>query len=165
MLPVWNQRSEIVAGLTNPAFCGRIIHAFVKGYNIKGNKGCPFSLCYFILPMILNPKIRSTIPKMSTTTLHTWFEKASEVKIGLADKINDCLAITKECIMFAMANDVLIIDKLGTIHARNGVKLSFKSDEDKTEVEECFKKAEVLGKMFSGSGNEFTIYSIIGVKP
>jgi hypothetical protein len=45
------------------------------------------------------------------------------------------------------------------------MQATFQTEEDDTEVVDCFKKAHSLGKTLAKSGNVFTIYSIIGVKP
>jgi hypothetical protein len=64
--------------------------------------------------------------------------------------------------MFAIAHNSLSIDENGNINvtARRG---KLKSEDE--EIKSCLKKAEVMGKVLSKSGNPLTIYSILGIKP
>jgi hypothetical protein len=64
--------------------------------------------------------------------------------------------------MFAIAHNSISIDENGNIDvkARKG---KLKTDDE--EITSCLKKAEVMGKVFSKSGNPLTIYSILGIKP
>jgi len=50
----WIERTNEVAYLLNPAFCGRILYASVKEYENKANQPMPFALIYLILPLVLH---------------------------------------------------------------------------------------------------------------
>lgn len=163
MLPNWNERPQIVANLTNPAFCGKIIHAFIKGYN-SGSCLFPYPLSFFILPLILQRKTRELIPTHSRKSLHTWFEEHPNVKIDLISRIKSLKPFTKESIIFLLAHNKIEISSDGLISCKL-LKNTFPIEEEVEEVLECFKKAEILGKIFSKSGTQMTIYSLIGVKP
>ncbi len=162
MLPNWGNRAEITAHLINPAFCSELIRICVSAYKKESNYNFPYSLSVLILPLILNSRIRERLPKTKSNTIHKWINENEDLKIGLADNIKSFVPFTKESIMFAIAHDTLSIDENGDIEIkpRKG-----KLKQDNEEIKSCVKKAEVMGKIFSKSGNPLTIYSILGIKP
>jgi len=162
-LPNWGERPQILANLTNPAFCGKVIHAFIKGYNVGGTH-LPFALSFFILPLILHQKTRELIPSQPKKTLHTWLEENPQIKIELVKRIKNFNPFTRESLIFLLVHNAIEISNDGFITCQ---KLSdtFPIENDADETLTCFKKAEVFGKIFSKSGSLPTIYSLIGVKP
>lgn len=165
MLPNWIERPRIVASLMNPAFCGKLIHSFVKGYNNQRTRKCSFALAFFALPLILHEDTRNTIPlSRFRKTLHAWLDENPQIKVGLAGRIINNVIFTREAIMLLVSVGSLVIDNSGNLEERK-IGNNLTSDFDLTEVTECFTKAESLGKCFSRSGSDQTIFSIIGVKP
>ena len=162
MLPNWENRPEITAHLINPAFCGEIIRECVSGYKEESRNNFPFALSVLILPLILNNVIRIRLPKNKSNTIHGWINENEDLKIGLANSITSFIPFTRETVMFAIAHDSLSIDESGNIDVKPRRK-KFKTEDD--EIKSCLKKAEVIGKVFSKSGNPLTIYSILGIKP
>lgn len=162
MLPAWENRPEITAHLINPAFCSELLRSCVTAYKAEANVNFPFALSVFILPLILNNKIRERLPKSKANTIHGWINKNEDLKIGLAGSISSFIPFTKEAIMFGVANDSLSIDEEGNIDTRKGHK-KYKSDDE--EINSCLKKSELIGKVLAKSGTPLTIYSILGIKP
>lgn len=161
-LPKWEDRPEITAHLINPAFCGEIMRVCATAYKEESKNNFPFALSVLVLPLILNSGIRGRLPKNKSNTIHGWINDNEELKVGLANSITSFIPFTRETIMFAIAHNSLSIDENGNIDVkpRRG---KFKSEDE--EINSCLKKAEVIGKVFSKSGNPLTIYSILGIKP
>lgn len=162
MLPKWQNRPEVTANLLNPAFCGKIIAECITAYKKESGGNYPFALSIFILPLILNGRIRERLPKTKSKTLHSWLIENEDLKVGLKDQISSLLPFTKETIMFAIAHDILSIDESGNIEPKGKQK---KLETDNDEIKMCLSKAITLGKVMSKSGTVFTIYSMFGVKP
>jgi hypothetical protein len=162
MLPNWEDRPEITAHLINPAFCTEIMRECVSAYVAESNGKFPFALSVLVLPLILNSRIRERLPKSKSNTIHGWIIENEDLKIGLAPNIASFIPFTRETVMFAIAHNSLSIDENGNINvtARRG---KLKSEDE--EIKSCLKKAEVMGKVLSKSGNPLTIYSILGIKP
>lgn len=162
MLPNWEERPEITANLVNPAFCSEIMRVCATAYKEESKSNFPFALSVLVLPLILNNAIRMRLPKNKSNTVHGWINENEDLKIGLANSISSFIPFTRETVMFAIAHNSLSIDKNGSIDIkpRRG---KFKTDNE--EINSCLKKAEVIGKVFSKSGNPLTIYSILGIKP
>ncbi len=162
MLPNWRDRPEITAYLINPAFCSEIMRACVLAYKSESNTNFPFALSILVLPLILNSRIRERLPKTKSSTIHNWINSNEDLKIGLSETITNFIPFIRETIMFAILYDSLSIDNNGDIYIKPRKK-KFKSED--AEINSCIKKAELIGKIFSKSGDLLTIYSILGIKP
>jgi hypothetical protein len=162
MLPNWENRPEITAHLINPAFCGEIMRVCASAYKEESKNNFPFALCVLVLPLILNSRIRDRLPKNKSNTIHGWINENEDLKIGLANSIASFIPFTRETVIFAIVHNSLSIDENGNIETKPRRK-KFKTEDE--EINSCLKKAEVIGKVFSKSGNPLTIYSILGIKP
>jgi hypothetical protein len=158
----WTDRPEITAHLINPAFCGEIMRLCVSAYKEESKNNFPFALSVLILPLILKGAIRERLPINKSNTIHGWINENEDLRIGLASSITSFIPFTREAVMFCIAHNCLSIDENGNIDAKPR-KAKFKT-EDK-EINSCLKKAIVMGKVLSRSGNPLTIYSILGIKP
>lgn len=162
MLPNWENRPEITAHLINPAFCSEIMRVCVSAYKGESKSNFPFALSVLVLPLILNNGIRERLPKNKSNTIHGWINENEDLKIGLANNITSFIPFTRETVMFAIAHNSLSIDESGNIDVKPR-REKFKTEDE--EIKSCLKKAEIIGKIFSKSGNPLTIYSILGIKP
>ncbi len=162
MLPNWQDRPEVTANLLNPAFCAKVIAECIGAFKKETNANFPFALSIFILPLIVNGKIRERLPKTKSKTLHSWLIENEDFKIGLKEQITALLPFTRETIMFAITHNSLSIDENGNIEPKGKQK---KFEPDNEELKLCLAKALTLGKVLSKSGTVITIYSMFGVKP
>ena len=162
MLPNWENRPEITAHLINPAFCSEIMRVCASAYKEESKNNFPFALSVLVLPLILNNGIRGRLPKNKSNTIHGWINENEDLKIHLASNITSFIPFTRETVMFAIAHNSLSIDENGNIDI-SPRKKKFKTEDE--EINSCLKKAEVIGKILSKSGNPLTIYSILGIKP
>lgn len=162
MLPNWKNRPEITAHLINPAFCSEIIRVCASAFKEESTKNFPFALSVLVLPLILNSRVRERLPKTKSNTIHSWINENEDLKIGLANNITSFIPFTRETIMFAIAHNSFSIDENGNIDIKPRRRKLKSGDE---EINSCLKKATVIGKVLSKSGNPLTIYSILGIKP
>lgn len=162
MLPNWENRPDVTANLINPAFCGEIMRVCASAYKEESKSNFPFALSVLVLPLILNSRIRNRLPKNKSNSIHGWINENEDLKIGLASDIASFIPFTRETVMFAIAHNSLSIDENGNIDIkpRRG---KFKTGDE--EINNCLKKSQVIGKVFSKSGSPLTIYSILGIKP
>jgi hypothetical protein len=162
MLLNWEDRPEITAHLINPAFCSEILRECVSSFREESNYNFPYVLSILVLPLILNSKIRERLPKNKSNTIHGWINSNEDLKINLANSITSFVPFTREAIMFGIVYNSLSIDETGSIEA---VSRRGKIRTDDEEIINCLKKAGIIGKILSKSGNPLTIYSILGIKP
>jgi hypothetical protein len=161
----WEDRSVISANLLNPAFCGEVIRSAVTGFN-ENDKGLamPFVLAFLILPIVLHKRTRQKMPTRSSTYFHSWVEENEPVFIGFADRARQMLPFTREAISFLMIQKALTIDDEGLMFASNYRRATPKG-ENTDEINEIYKKAELLGKWLRLTGNPQTIFMFLKIRP
>lgn len=163
MIPEWKDRPVVVANLLNPAFCGEVLRVAIKAYQKETNQGLPFALTFLFLPLLLHKDTRDRFPKTVTTKFYQWLEENAVVKIFIGTRIKNLAPYTREAIQFLIYYEAININnqaELELIPYRK-TKIIYKDD----EIEDIYKKAEMLGKWFGRTGNIKTIYSLMGIRP
>jgi Family of unknown function (DUF6521) len=161
----WEKRSVITANLLNPAFCGEVVRRTVISFN-ENEKGLamPFTLLFLILPIVLHKRTREKMPLRSTTYFHSWVEENEPVFIGFADRARQMMPFTREAISFLMLHGALTVDEEGNAYAARYKKITPKG-ENTAEINEIYKKAELLGKWLRLTGNTQTIFMFLKIRP
>ena len=157
----WEFRTEEIANLLNPAFCCLLVQDVVVAYSKENENSIPFSLIYFILPIVLHKETRESLPVKKTTSMHSWISNKQHLKIGFSERIINLKTITNEAIFFGCQNNVLTFDDNGIASKKQIKKSSWKKE---TETYQCRKKATFLGKWFA-LNDETSIYLSWGVIP
>jgi hypothetical protein len=159
----WSERSDELASLFNPAFCGTLLFQAVRNYSKEAGSGMPFSLSSLVLPFVLNCRLRSALPQTIRTPFEVWSRREGQVRIGLADRVRALLPITKESIVFLGQRHLLTVTD-GALSARprapKGLGTFEVLDE---EITECFTKARVLGIMMARAGDEASVLMALGL--
>lgn len=160
----WNQRPFIVANLFNPAFCALLLFDSVEQYSKKNNDlGMPYSLLYFILPIVLHKNTRDSLPKSTIKILHLWIQANPYIRIGFAQRAREFVPFTKEALIFGTSNGLFTINNGNIIPGRIEEK-SIHWDND-SEVAQCRKIAQFLGRWFSQTEDLSMIFIMFGVQP
>lgn len=162
-MQTWEHRPIVVANLLNPAFCGAIIANCAKAYMKESKRPFPYVLAFLVLPIILHKNTRKCLPKTSRKSLHEWIQENPSLKIGFADRCNQMNPFTREALMFLINQKVIQFDREGSMTIVSFCTGAMKNHDE--EIEECFSKAELVGKLFAKSGSSQTVYSFWGVKP
>lgn len=163
-MQIWEERPITTANLLNPAFCGELIRRCADSYYEETNKPVPYVLLFLMLPIILHKTTRDSLPKTSRKSLHEWLEKNQFVKIGFVDRCQQMVPFVKEALMFLLQNNAIEFDEKGNISV---LKFQMKkiNEMHATEINECYNKSKLIGKLLAKSGKPETIYSLFGVKP
>lgn len=161
MLPNWEDRPTNVANLLNPAFCGEVIRRCITEYQKINSVGLPFQLAFLVFPIILNKQIRESLPKTSGKNFVAWIEENQIIKKDLPNIIKNIVPYSQESIMFLMMYEIIRINEKGNFE----VMTKSKTINDENEVTECYKKAELLGKLFAKAGTSQFIFINLGIKP
>jgi hypothetical protein len=161
MLPNWEERPITVATLLNPAFCGEVLRRSIAEYQKINKDGLPFQLVFLILPIILNKMIRESLPKTSGKNFITWLEENQVLKKDLPNSIRNIVPYTKESVMFLMMYGLIKINDTGNIESQ----IKNKDITEDSEATECYKKAELLGKLLAKAGTVQFIFVNLGIKP
>lgn len=161
----WQERSMITANLLNPAFCGEVIRRAVVSFNDNEKETkFPFILTFLILPIVLHKRTRQKMPMRSSTYFHSWVEENEALFIGFADRARQMLPYTKEAISFLMIQNAISLDEQGTIEVSSYRKATPRGEKVE-EINEIYKKAELLGKWLRLTGNTQTIFMFLKIRP
>ena len=164
MIPKWEDRPVVVANLLNPAFCGEVLRIGIKAYTKETNQGLPFSLTFLFLPILLHKETRERFPKSVSTKFYEWLEENAMVKIFIGTRIKNLVPYTRESIQFLIYYEAISINNKAELELISYRKKAIQY-KNSNEIEDIYKKAEMLGKWLGRTGNIKTIYSLIGIKP
>ena len=159
----WNMRSQEVAFLLNPAFCGRVLYSTIKVYKEKKNKAFPFPLIYLVLPLVLHKETRIHIN--SKTKLQLWVQRYPQFLIDFPRRAKKLVQITNEAVEFLLQTEKIQLTKSGELEISQTSKILSKTKFVDDEISECLKKAEHVARWFAEAGKVETIYIELGVRP
>lgn len=155
LMGVWEKRAPEIAYLYNPAFCGKILHCAIKGYQNK-KTSMPYPLIFFVLPLIFKPQIFEDIA-YTRKSFSSWFQNKPELLNDFAERIIDFKQITKEGLLF--------LSKLGLVKIINGelliIETSNKTSEN--ELKKYFEKSEKIGNFLALCGDTYNVFITMGV--
>jgi hypothetical protein len=160
----WEQRPSEVARLINPAFCSILMRDAIGEYSRARSEGMPYSLCCFVLPIVLHKSTREALPGTTRTTLHMWLERRPDVRIGFPDRMRSLIPHTREALIFAISRGKLTLDGLANVVAAPG-RIYNPGWPELSEPAICRRKARFLGKWLGRAGDPSTIYTMWGVRP
>lgn len=164
MIPNWKERPTIVANLLNPAFCGEIIRIAIKSYTDEHNQPMPFPLLFLILPLVLQKQTREKLPATTSKKIYEWLEENTVIKIHLSKKVKNLVPYTREAILFLIYHEAIKINDNGKLEYIKYRKKSINYIQDE-EIQNIYKKSQMIGKWFTRIGDTKTIYASIGIKP
>ena len=159
----WDMRTQEVAFLLNPAFCGRVLYSTIKTYNVKTCGAFPFPLIYLVLPLVLHKGTRSNIN--SRTQLQLWVRRYPQLLIDFPQRARELVPITNESIEFLLQTGIVLLTPKGELEISPDSKTLSKTKFVDDEISECFKKGEHIANWFATAGKVETIYIELGVRP
>lgn len=159
----WENRSDEVRNLLNPAFCGRVIYGTVAEYQKNTKRDLPFPLVYLILPLILPRQIRTEIS--SRSKMVNWVQRHQELVFNFGRRASDLVEITNEAVEFMMQTGYIKVTENGELSKVITSGSLSKTKFTDPEVTECLQKAECVGRWFAGAGKVETFYTCLGVRP
>lgn len=164
-LPSWEARPITVAYLLNPAFCGEIIRRCCQSYKDKHpqKQSLPYPLCFITMPLVLHKDIRNSLPKTVNRNFIDWIETNQAIKVEIPRLTKNLVPYTREALMFLMQYKIAGFNENGEIDIY--VKSKGKPKSEQVEVEDCFNKAELIGRWFAGLSGYQSIYTSLGIKP
>ena len=104
------------------------------------------------------------MPLRSSTYFHSWVEENEAVFIGFADRAKQMMPFTREAISFLMVQQAMTVDEDGFVYASR-YKKAIPKGANTEEINEIYKKAELLGKWLRLTGNPQTIFMFLKIRP
>jgi hypothetical protein len=168
MLPIWGDRSVEDQSLFNPAFCSLILRTACRGYNEddQDEHSLPLMHTFLVLPIILNERMRQSLPATLRTLMSTWVTSHPEHVSELGDRARDMVDVTREAIQFGCAQDWLSISGSGLSAGSSKLRPDPpRLSTDTDDVRACYSAARFLGRWLPKSDQPSTILSLLGVSP
>jgi hypothetical protein len=162
-LKSWETRPFEIANLLNPAFCGETLLRCIVRYNEVATEPFPYPLSYLVLPIVLHRKTREAINTRSQEQLHSWLQEHPEARVGFADRAKFLVSITKESLAFLLQIKAIKVNEQARIRVV-GRRTRFNPPTE-SEVSDCFKKSEYVGRWLARAGNTTNIFTMWGVRP
>jgi len=161
-MKTWEERPTEIANLLNPAFCGQVLRFAGQEYQKVCSRPLPYPLAFLVLPIVLHKTTRERISLRVRQPLHTWLQDNQDVRIGFGERTRELVPITRETIAFLLQLGIIALDDDAGISMRGRRAVI---GQDDGEVNDCYRKAILIGRWFARSGSTATIYTMWGVKP
>lgn len=162
----WTQRPVEEANLLNPAFCSALITSSDVGYMSIDNAGIPYPLVFLMLPVVLHKSTRDLLPRTKRTSLATWIQRNTEVRILFAERVIALKPYTREAILFGMLHHWLTLGDGGKLQTNlDDIYIDLITKKLKNEAKECVNKARFVGRWFASAGSAQTVMALWGIIP
>lgn len=162
------KRPSEVSNLLNPAFCGLLLWVAMKKYVDTLEQPMPISYIYLILPLVLHRDTRERLPHSSATSLLAWIKSYPQLEIGFASRARSMTRFTNEAFHFIFRYGYIELHKeagcLGPSRKFSGTALRVYAEID-DEIDECIKKARVVGSILARCSSPSSAYTALGVMP
>lgn len=162
----WSHLAIEERTLLNPAFIAIIIWNFCKASTNERSRGLTFAESFLVVPFILNKKVRQKLPNSVSTSLPTWIEINQDILKLAIDSLPHTHDTTRASLSFGGTLNLINFTH-GEINAspdyQNSINAYIKKSS--TEVQECFRKANFLGRWFIDAGDAANTLRLLGITP
>ena len=159
----WGDRPAEEAALLNPAFCAVLLECCAEDYAKEANRPLPFALAFLALPVVLHKPTRDRLPRRKDSSLTTWMEQDSSVRVGFADRVRALSPLVREAMLFGARHGRLLVDQEGSLTSCTKPKTTTSADTEETAA--CKSKAHFVGRWFAATGSTATVMTVWGVAP
>ncbi|MEM8641398.1 MAG: three component ABC system middle component [Cyanobacteria bacterium P01_G01_bin.54] len=161
----WMERPTEVARLFNPAFLATLLWFCARGYSDIDVQGIPYPLIFVAIPVVLRKSTREKLPRTTRTNLLGWLANNPESQVRFAEQAAYLVPLIKEGVLFATNGNRLELSNLRLLVVSEPENLGTFLKQASTEVGDCTKKAEFVGRWFAKSGDYKTVMALWGVMP
>lgn len=161
----WAERPREIQTLFNPAFVGALVREGARGYlEQRAPLGLPFPLAFLLVPLVMNRRTRSMLPRTVSTSLGAWLPSHPLARELLAIHARDLSPLVREAIAFGLQAGVLELGEEADLRpaAPLGRRRRVSST---TDVMDSLGKAFFVGRWFARAGSPATVYALWGVRP
>jgi hypothetical protein len=152
--------------LLNPAFVGALIARSAQGFRKEASAGLPFVYSFLVLPLVLHPETRERLPHAIVTKLLSWTERNGDLVALVPRRVAELAPATRDGLFVMSTSGLVTLGTAGKIEPALGEKviLNFEKESGSSEVSECIKKANFIGRWFATSGTVPTVLTSLGVR-
>jgi hypothetical protein len=161
----WTERSPETAALFNPAFCGVLLYSAVKEYGARTERPMPYASVFLVLPIVLHRGTRASLPSTVASPFHSWVHANPTIRIGLAERVQAALPITREALLYLLNRDCIAVEDGGLTVGSKRAKMTSKKVTSVADVREAVRASASLGRLLAGAGSTATLYIALGITP
>lgn len=161
----WTERAPEEANLLNPAFLALLLHRTVAAYADEERPALPFILSTLVCPLVLHKRTREALPKKKTSSLLVWVNAEPSIRASLPQRVRALLPHTREAIIFAVQRGALVIQRDSLAGGPGAVASGTAIRRSSAEIDECIRKAELVGRWFAHAGTPEAILAVLGLEP
>lgn len=159
----WDKRSNEIAFLLNPAFCGRLLYSTINKYNKEAKRPFPIALTYLVLPLLLHKRTRDTID--SRTQMLIWIQRNERLLVNYSERAKQLVPITNEALELLLQSGCIRLTATADLEVNPTIRALSRTRFADNEIKACLSKSEQLAKWFAGAGKTETIFISLGVRP
>lgn len=162
----WRDRSIEERNLLNPGFCAILLWHASQGFASERKFPMALELSFLVLPFILHWETRKSLPFNIRTSLLSWLAEHPIVRTRLGERASALRTFTREALVFGGSHGLFTVAQDGiraNVDMKKRVNASLNSTS--TEVRECAKRAEFLGRWLEKAGDPATVMVLLGVRP
>lgn len=162
----WTDRPREEANLLNPPFCSLLLILATEHYQRTSKSSMPFAYAHLILPVVLHKATRDGLPRTTLKSLSTWIEEHPALRALLPDNVRALRPFVQEALLYGLVHGCLAVDENGALslgkkpHGMSGYEAGSSS-----EVRDCLKRAQFVGRWFATAGSVSTVMALWGIRP
>lgn len=158
---VWDDRSHELRALLNPAFLAVLAWHTAAGHERERHRPLPYALTFLALPLVLHGPTRDQLPRGVATRLTAWMNDFPAARLSVAPLAKSLVPSVQEGIRTGLRHDALELSADG-IRASSMLRNSPRGLTG-TDVPECRKRAEFVGRWFARAGDPVTVLAAWGL--
>ena len=155
---------DIFADL-NPAYCSAVIFSFCEGFQSESDGDVDFPLILLPLPIVLSNNLKSSFDHTNINTgFFSWIDRNPQILLGLAERVEGILELTKDAIEYGVTYSVLdITDEGKCCHHTMGLKKKFNFNSSSI-VKQSLTNGKRLGQWMGQINSPATIFNHLGLE-
>lgn len=160
----WSERPHEEAVFFNPAFCGEMIFRAVRDYSKSGKGAMPFPLTFLILPLVLHPSTRHSLPSKASTSFLAWSAMHGADVALLTKRVISLRPVTRESLLLLRQSQSITVDSNGVGLGDRPLKLTSKTLVSTVDTDQMRASAAMLGRWFAAQGGADEILQTMGIR-
>lgn len=145
--------------LFNRAFVAVLLASIARGYEDRAESGMPILLTFAAAPLVLNGRTRQQLPGNVRSRLTAWLASHQEAHAAFLQTAPAYVPHVRAGLRAGLHTGAL--ERRGTL--LHGVLND--AAEPSLDVQDCVRKAALVGRWFAISGTEATIFRVLGIRP
>lgn len=159
----WSERTTEEQALLNPSFIALLLGRAISGHETEADgAGLPFPYAFIIVPIVLHPETRRSLPSVVTSSLAAWLPHHALEREMLGIRARELRRYVQEGIYWGLRSDLFMLEGAALNSGEAPRARRFRSNGD---FDECLKKALFLGRWLARAGHVPTVLGMWGVRP